>query len=255
MSLTPKDYVASVDLTGTPRGIVAQDAATEAGAVFDQAKNQAQVVGSAVVAYAKPVDAQVREAVSDTLLLAQLVANKGVPLATETLQWLAAYVDVLQNLGWRIEKQQADDYTAKGTALEVHEKILEVMAAVLGPAPAALAIIASTVNALKAMDPKSPWITIFNRETQKAKLLRFQVGLVESAAVGTISVTLVACIVEAQKAITQVLFLKFKDAGASFIGRSSTLTVNGPAAVAVGPDVRAKVRAYQVDYLSSLKDL
>jgi hypothetical protein len=40
------DYVKNLDLRGTPRGLVAQSAESEAGDVFNQAKNQAQIVGS-----------------------------------------------------------------------------------------------------------------------------------------------------------------------------------------------------------------
>jgi hypothetical protein len=41
-----REFVKSIDLTGTPRGLLAQDAATEASEVFDAARSQAQVVGS-----------------------------------------------------------------------------------------------------------------------------------------------------------------------------------------------------------------
>jgi hypothetical protein len=48
-----KSFIKSFDLSGTPRGILAQDAATEAGEVFDKAKAQAQVLGSGVFSFAQ----------------------------------------------------------------------------------------------------------------------------------------------------------------------------------------------------------
>ena len=72
------EFVKSIDLSGTPRGILPQDAATDAGEVFDKAKSQAQVVGSGVFSFAQGVTAEVRQAISDSALLAQLVANKQV---------------------------------------------------------------------------------------------------------------------------------------------------------------------------------
>jgi len=187
-----KEFVNLVDLAGTPRGIISQDAATEAGEIFDQAKNQAQVVGSGLFSFAQGVDATVREAISDSALLAQLVANKRTSAETAPLEWFKAYSEVLQNVGWTLQETTWTDHSAKGNAVEVHEKILEVVAIALGPAPAALAIITSTVTALKGMNPDSSWLTIFNRESQKAKIARFQIGLVEKQEAGDVFVSLLA---------------------------------------------------------------
>lgn len=250
-----RDFVKSIDLTGVPRGIISQDAATEAGEIFDKAKTQAQVVGSGLFSFAQGVDPNVREAISSSALLAQLVANKQFSAEQAPLDWFNAYSDVLQNVGWTLQEGGWTDYTAKGNAVEVHEKILEVMAIALGPAPAALAIITSTVSALKGMKPDSSWMTIFSRESQKAKIARFQIGLVEKQEGGDVLVSLLACLIEAQNRITQVLFFKFKDAKASFRANSAKISINHPSLTDLGPAIRSKVRAYQADYLSSIIDL
>jgi hypothetical protein len=245
-------FVKSIDLSGTPRGILAQDAATEAGEVFDKAKSQAQVVGSGVFSFAQGVTAEVREAISDSALLAQLVANKKVSARESPLDWFSAYSEVLQNVGWTLQEGGWTDYTAKGTAVEVHEKILEVMTVALGPSSAALAIITATINALKGMNSGSPWITIFSRESQKAKIARFQIGLVEKEESSDVFVSLLACLIEAHNNITQVLFFKFKDAGATFRANSAKVSINRQALTELSPTIRTKIRAYQVDYLSTV---
>ena len=250
-----REFVKSIDLAGVPRGIISQDAATEAGEIFDKAKVQAQVVGSGLFSFAQGVDANVREAISDSALLAQLVANKRVSAESAPLEWFKEYSAVLQNVGWTLQESGWTDYTAKGNAVEVHEKIMEVMAVALGPAPAALAIIASTINALSAMKPDSSWLRIFSRESQKAKIARFQVGLVEKREAGDVFVSLLACLIEAQNAITQVLFFKYKNAKASFRANSSKISINRPSLIDLGPAIRSKVRSYQTDYLSTIVDL
>jgi hypothetical protein len=250
-----KTFVKSVDLAGTPRGILPQGAATEASEVFDKAKTQAQVVGSGVFSFAQGVTAEVREAISDSALLAQLVANKKVKAEQAPLDWFIAYSDVLQNLGWTVQEGGWSDYTAKGTAVEVHEKVIEVMTAALSPSAAALTIVTATMNALKAMDPNSSWITIFSRETQKAKIARFQVGLVEKEENSDVFVSLLACLIEAENNITQVLFFKFKNARASFKADSTKVSINRAALTDLGPAIRNKIRAYQTDYLSSIQDI
>jgi hypothetical protein len=246
------EFIKSVDLSGTPRGILAEDAATEAGEVFDQAKSQAQVVGSGVFSFAQGVTAGDREAISDSALLAQLIANKQVSAEQQPLEWFAAYSTVLQTVGWTIQESGWTDYSAEGTAVEVNEKIIEVMTVALGPAPAALAIVTATIHALKGMNASSPWITIFSRESQKARIARFQIGLVEKDAGSDVFVSLLACLIEAHNNITQVLFFKFKDAGASFRANSAKVSINRSALADLGPKIRNKIRAYQADYLSTV---
>jgi hypothetical protein len=251
-----KSFVAEVDLTGTRRRpAIAMDAASDAGGVFDEVKKQAQIVGSGVFSFAVGVDAQVRQAISDSALLAQLVANKQVDFATSPVGWFTAYSRVLQNVGWTLQDTNFADYSAQGTAAEVNEKIAEVMAAILAPAPAALAIIKSTVDALKAMNPNSSWLTLFNRESAKANIARFQIGLVEKDPNADVFVSLVACVIEARSDITQVLFFKFRQAKATFKAVGEKVSVDRSALNDLAEAIRTKIRVYQTDYVSSIKDL
>lgn len=250
-----KSFINSIDLAGTPRGILSQDAATEAGEVFDKAKTQAQVVGSGLFSFAEGVDAEVRENISDSALLAQLLANKKFSAEQEPLEWFRAYSEVLQNVGWTLQESGWADYTASGNAAEVHEKVIEVLAVALGPAPAALAILTATMHALRGMQPNSSWMTIFSREAQKAKVARFQIGLVEKEEAGDVFVSLLACLIEAHNTITQVLLFKFKDARASFRANNAKVSINRASLVDLGPAIRGKIRAYQADYLSTIVDL
>jgi hypothetical protein len=247
------DYVRSLDLSGTPRGIVSLDPDTDI--VFEQAKAQAQLVGSGLFAFATGVTPEVREGISDSALLAQLVANKRKDAATDPLGWFKEYSEVLQNIGWTVQAAEWTDYTSEGSAAEVHEKIIEVMAAVLAPAPAALAIITSTVNALKAMEPDSSWITLFRRESQKASIAKFQVGLVSTGEDDEVRVSLLACLIEARGALTQVLLFKFKSENASFKARAANVSVNRASLADLGPAIRRKTRAYQFDYVSNILDV
>lgn len=83
-----REFVKSVDLSGTPRysEILAQDSTADSQTVYDAAKTQAQVVGSGLFSFVEGVTAEVREAISDSALLAQLVANKKVSAEEDTLQ-------------------------------------------------------------------------------------------------------------------------------------------------------------------------
>ncbi len=252
-----RSFVANVDLSGTPRHMefLAQSVSDDTGAVFDQAKNQAQVVASSIFSFAVGVDTQVREAISDSALLAQLVANKRVDFQTDPEKWFDAYASVLQTVGWVLQDSAWNDYSTTGNSAEVNQHIIDVLAVALGPGATAIAIAKATIDALQAMDTESPWIKLFDRETQKANLARFQVGLVEKGPNDDVFVSLIACIVKATKNITQVLFFKFRAEQADFRANVQKVSINRPALVDLGPVIRSKVRAYQLSYLSNLDDL
>jgi len=254
-TLTAKEYVSSLDLSGIPRALTRESAVTEAGAVFDSAKPQAQVVGSALFSFAQGVTPAVREAISDSALLAQLVANKRHPGGQSSMAWYKEYESVLQNVGWVMQAGGWTDYTADGTAVEVHEKIIEVLTVALGPSAAALTIIKSALDALQTMQPGSSWLTIFSRETQKAKIARFQIGLAETGPADDVFVTMLACLIEAKSDLTQVLFFKFRKEHAQFKANNEKVSINGPSLADLGPTIRAKIRAYQADYLSTIQDI
>lgn len=253
--IAARNFIDSCDLPERPSTIVAQDADADAGTIFNEAKTQAQVVGSGVFSFAQGVDASVRDAISDSALLGQLVANKRTAPEDEPLKWFSVYADVLANVGWTLQESGWTDYTADGHAADVNEKIIEVVTAALAPSAGALTMITSTVNALKAMKPDSSWITIFNREAGHARLARFQVGLVENGPNAEVFVSLLACLIEAKTVITQVLFFKYRDSHARFRANTAKVSINRAALSELQHTIREKIQAYQNNYVSSIADL
>ena len=71
-----------------------------------------------------------------------------------------------------------------------------------------LHVIQSTLDAMKSMSD-GPWMTVFKRESQTAKAVRFQITLVEPTQDGGLMVALMAFELEATATLTQVLFFKF----------------------------------------------
>src|ERR1700733_282704 len=120
-----KAFIVSADISRGWRdpALIAQGAAEDAGAIFDQSKTQAQIVGSGVFSFQQGVDDAVREGISNSALLAQLVANTVASVATDPITWFAEYVKVLQNVGWALQDFAFQDYTNQGTAAEVNEHI------------------------------------------------------------------------------------------------------------------------------------
>lgn len=248
-----RSFIAEVELPPRPAsGAVPQDATTSAP-VFETVKKQAAVVGSEVVSFMGGVDAETRAALSNCALLAQLAASKKVSDRKDIYAWYEAYFDVLKALGWAVQDEGFADFSETSDGFEVHEKIMEVAAVLLGPGSAALAVIKTTLDALKAMKSDNGWLTIFERETQHAEAARFQISLVEQNAGGDVMVSMLAFGIKANKAVTQVLFFKIKKHKATLRHNSAKLSIDSASLVDLAPDIREKVRAFQRGYVASLE--
>ena len=247
-----REFINGSYLPPRPTEMVAQGDET-AAPIFDTAKDQATVVASEVVSFVAGVDKDIRDAVMNSALLAQLVASKKVADRQDIYSWYAEYFSVLGSIGWAVQDSGFSEYSEAGEGFEVHEKIMDVAAVLLAPAPAALAVVKATLDALKGMKPDNGWITIFNRETQYAKAARFQISVATPTADGGVMVAILAFGLEAQKAVTQVLFFRVKKNKATLKANSAKATIDTESLKALADDVRTKVRSYQKAYIASLE--
>jgi hypothetical protein len=248
-------FVEAIDLSGIPRPPIAQGAGAAASTIFDGVRQQAQVVGSGLLSFATGVTSEMRQAISDSALLAQLHANKQTAPGADPRAWFDAYLDVLANVGWVMQGLAWNDYSTKGVAAEVDEHIIEVLQAALGPGAAALAIVDAAIKALKGMQPDTSWLQIFSRESEHAQMARFQIGLVQPGEADDLRIDLLACLIKANKTLTQVLFFKFRKASASFEANSAAASLNKVSVAALQPAIQSKVLAYQAHYVSSVIDI
>lgn len=220
--------------------------------VHDSSKDASLVVGSSILSFVKGVTAERREAIVNSSLLAQLAANRAVPDSTKMGDWFKVYFGTLQRIGWVIQGMSMTDYGAKDDNVEAHEAILTVAASLLGTAPAALALVNTTLKALKEMNKDSPWITLFSRQSQHAHTAHFQVGLAEEDAAGQFWVYLMALEIKARSMITQVLFFKFRHNEATMRHHAGRVSINSSVLAKVGEEIKTKIVQYASDYIKAL---
>ena len=217
--------------------------------------SQAAVVGSEVVSFVEGVTPERREAIVNSSMLAQLVAKQRVGDPSKVYEWYDVYFDVLSHIGWVVQDRTFARYDAGSQNLEAHEAILAVATTLLGAAPAALAVVKSTLDALKAMNAGSPWITIFSRESQHAETARFQISLAEEDPAGGFFVTLMAFGLEAKSSITQVLFFKVRRNEATLRHYSGKVTINTAVLDGVRDKLREKLVGQADDFVKALPTL
>lgn len=220
---------------------------------FEQAKQQALLVGSDVLSFDAGVEAEFREAVSDTALIAQLAATKQLGPNADPIAYFDAYFSIVGNLGWATQIRDTAEYKLTTDGAQVHEAIINVVTAFLGNAPGAVALVALTLNSLKKMDQGSPFITLFQRNSQNAQLGRFQFTTIRPDPTGGLLAEVMAFALEAEDKITQVLFFKLRQ-GKSRMRRSlGSMSLNRPAMTALLPALRAKVAGHLTNNLAQLE--
>ena len=248
---TARSFVNAIELPGVTRGAKALGPGA-AEVNFDTMKNQAMVAGSDVISFVKGISAEWRQDIVNAALLAQLAANKQVPDHNKVFAWYDAYFDVLTNIGWVIQDSAFNSYEEQADGLEAHEAILKVAAVVLGGAPTALAIVTTTIEAMKSMDADNPWITIFDRESRKAETARFQISLAEQDDNGQFMVTMMAFGLKAKSTVTQVLFFKIHKSRVKLKHCSGKVTINEEVLGSVRESIKAKLAGRTAGYIDSL---
>ena len=253
--ITPKsarEFLNAVELPPVTRGGIERD-----GEVidFNAQKNQAMVVASDIVSFVKGVSNERRQDIVNASLLAQLVANKKVPDKARIIEWYNAYFDVLENIGWVIQDKSFSSYTEEADGLEAHEAILKVATVFLGASPTALAVVISTLEALKSMDSSKSWVTIFDRESKQAKTGHFQIALAEQGDNDQFFVSLMAFSLKAESTITQILFFKIRNDEVELDKCSGKVTINDEVLSSIRERVKQKIAAHTNDYIANLPDL
>lgn len=175
---------------------------------LEAGKAQAAVVGSDLLSFATNVSPQWRQDLINCSLFAQLWAKAEVADSRRIFDWYDAYFGALQQLGWMVQDQGFAVYVETSRDFSAHEAILRVAEGLLMPAAGSLALVRTTLDAVLALGEDSPFVTLFNRESQQAQAARFQISLAEQSSDGGLTVALMAFGLEARSTLTQVLFFK-----------------------------------------------
>lgn len=228
-------------------------AQVDANIVFDKSKSQAVIASSTLMTYEAGVDAILREAIADSLILAKYYADSVQNFESSPKEWFEAYLRVLEACGWAVSGLLSSDYKSAGKAAQVHQAIIGLLAAVAGGATGGLLLAKALLESLDKMD-EGEWITLWKKETFQSKISQFQVGFA-SMKDDFVVVSLALLYLRAAKNLQQVLFFKWNNAEADLYGRSQSVLLDKAVVLETAPVVRSKVRQMRGNFLSSIMNL
>lgn len=249
LSASAREYVLELDLPAGTRSAAA--AAPQAIPVSDH--QEAISLGAQLTEFSERVPTDAKAVIADSILLAQLAANKAASRSADLFAWYDKYIEVLQNLGWQGHDLEFQTQTIADRNASVHKAIIPVLTALLGPQVAVASIVLSVLNGLKEMDESTPWITLFDRSSQHASGAKFQIGYVDADADGHPDVALACFGIQAEQTITQVLFFKFTGQRAEVKKAAGRLTISLERLESAREVIANRVRPFIVDYVQNIE--
>lgn len=215
-------------------------------------KRELVAVGPQLAEFSNAVPASLRPLISNSMLLAQLAANKASAQAATVFEWHSKYRQVLSNIGWQAHGGEEQVQEVGNKNLGVHKAIIPVLTAMLGPA-AATSMVVSVLEGLNEMDASSPWITLFDQSSQHASGAKFQISYVDADAHGEPAISLLAFSVQAERTITQVLFFKFSSQRAELRKSTSTLATTAARLNADKDVIAGRVQNFIADFVKNIE--
>lgn len=244
-----QDYVSTLDLP-TPRARRGGEAA--APKVAFTSDQEVVTVGAQLAEFSDKVPAELRPLIANSMLLAQLAADKSASQTENVMDWHMKYREVLGKVGWQVEDEEVKERVITDRDLSVHKAIIPVLTTLLGPAAAATSMVITVLNGLQEMDTGSPWITMFDQQSQHARGAKFQISYVDTDANQSPTIKLLSCTIDAERKITQVLFFKFSSHRAKMNDRSSTLSTNRDVLNAGKDAINTKVASFINDFVANI---
>jgi len=210
-----------------------------------EGSDQAVVIGSQIAEFAANVPSDLRPHISNSFLLAQLATKKAMEQSSGgTRQWFDKYLEVLTSIGWVGEAVAEAGHEVSGDTLQAHKEIISVIATALGPAAAAASIVLAALNGLKEMSKDSPWITLFDRQSQTRTVQQFQIAHARAEDSAAPEIILACFELSASASVTQILFFRFSSSDAKLNHRQAKLSMNESVFEAVKDLVQDKIAAH-----------
>ena len=216
-------------------------------------EQQAVAVGSELTEFTARVPVNLRDAIADSILLAQLAANKTDATDPDVFHWYDKYVEVLQHIGWGIRDVEFQAQFVSDIDVELHKAIIPVMMSMLGPQAAAASLVLAVLRGLASMDHRTPWITLFDRLSEHAHGAKFQVSYVDADDHGEPEITLICFGIKADRTITQVLFFKRSAQTAELKKAGSKLAVSRSRLESARDAIKQRVAPFIADYVAKIE--
>jgi len=203
-----------------------------------------------LVSFVSDIDGQRRSDVLNSVLLAQLAANKKFPDENQLVDWYKEFVRVLNNLGWAIEGAEFSNFESNGTIFEVENAIISILTAAFGGP--FMVVITKTLEAIKGLSDSNGKITAFEKNTHSLSKGAFQIGLANEEN-GAVTLQIGTFLLTSTTEIKKILFFKSTKDTTELSYCSRTGTLNEEIYAKVRTQVQDKLGGRITDFITEIE--
>jgi hypothetical protein len=221
-----------------------------AAATAATAPDAAIDVGS-LICFVAGVPAQDKEDVLYSMQLAQRGASGAFDRFTETQAWYGKYTEILENLGWATEQMAFSRFDQSEGDFRMDKAALAIITAIATQSQ--LAVLQESVAALSKLAENDGTISLFDFHASAQESGNFQLGTVQRAANGALTMALGAFYFRSVDERRRFLFFKWGAREAHFWTAAQRMTLNTTFYARRRAEVLARLEADAPQYIAGLK--
>lgn len=211
---------------------------------------QAAVDAGSLLSFVDGVNSQERDDILFSVQLAQRGASGAFDRFTQTQSWYQKYLEVLENLGWAAEQFAFAKYDQSQGELRMDKAALAIIAAIATQNQ--LAVLQQAVKALEALAEDDDTIRLFDFHTSAQMSGNFQVGAVQKAENGGLSLAMGAFYFRSVDVRRRFLFFSWGGQNVNFWTAAQKMTLNTTFYAQYRDHVRQKLGMSAVDFIGGL---
>ncbi|MHC8356009.1 hypothetical protein ACYZTL_12445 [Pseudomonas sp. LB3P81] len=243
------DYAAQLDYFGMSQAPMklARMALVNTASLQDGVE-PAAVLGSTVAAYDEALSEEDREAFDDTILYAEIRADKLFHRETQRREWYGEYSKALTNCGWPTVNDPYKEYISQELDFTMDEAALQIIALVAGADK--LKILPLISSAFNSLEKNEGAIKLVELKSKRNKAANFQI--VPCISLGG-RPTMIACAMQMESSdiLTKILFFKFRKEDIKLYSAATRRTLNRRAYNVVKDIVQAEVDRSRLEYFKT----
>jgi hypothetical protein len=209
------------------------------------------IVGNTVASFVDGVTGQQKNDVLNSMLLAQLAANRRFDKYTDPIGYAKFYGSVLENVGWVIPQFQFRSLRSNQARFTMDSVILRLFKGLLSGDE--LETLQAAMEAVKALDEGDRRLRIFSQNAAQGAAGNFQMTNVGVSSGGTLSMKLGAFQFNTSSSVTNILWWSYSGNETSMKVMSTTFVLNEQVYSRIRDAVLNKLGTRATQYIGGLE--
>jgi len=182
------------------------------------------IVDGGIVGCDATVSALHNQDVLNSMLLAQLAANKAFNRDSDCENWYKKYREVLEQIGWVIDEFQFTEFDSHGSSFEMSDAVIKILQSIAGGAGRAQ-VAQAAIDALKALPEGSFGRKLWDHSSSDTNKGAFQIsGATEVN--GNVQMSLGCFHFHAHQSSTSILWFSYSSSSTHLYTDGESVTLN-----------------------------